>query len=129
MIGWRLFLTALVLGLSPTVVSAQFDDRPPFAWDVARAVLIDPTTYAPALISYEAGRSDWKTSQVLFAHGWLEKNPRYTVSGRANDMPVSYDEGTRRIRTTALVVLQYSVLNNVGVNVAERLLIRRYPER
>ena len=61
----RLFLIVVVLGLSPTVASAQVVDRPPFAWDVARAVLVDPTTYAPAVISYEAVRRDWKTSQPL----------------------------------------------------------------
>ena len=126
---WWTLLIAAVLGLLPAAVSAQGEGRRPFAWDVARAVLIDPTTYAPALISYEAVRHDWKTSQVLFAHGWLEQNPRFTVSGRPNDVPVSYDEGTRRIHTATLVVIQYSVLNNVSVGVAERLLIKRYPER
>ena len=127
---WRsLLIIAVALGLSPTVVSAQADDSRPFAWDVTRAVLMDPTTYAPALISHEAIRQDWKTSQVLFAYGWLEQNPRYTVSGRPNDVPVSYDEGTRRIRRTALVVMHYSVLNNMSVGVMERLLVERYPER
>jgi hypothetical protein len=126
---WRPFLIAAVLGLVPTVVAAQLEDRRPFAWDVARAVLIDPTTYAPALISYEALRQDWKTSQGLFASGWVEKNPRYTISGRPNDVPVSYNEGIRRIRRTTLVVLQYSVINNAAAGVAERLLIERHPDR
>ena len=66
------------------------------------------------VISYEAIQQDWKTSQVLFANGWVEQNPRFTVSGRANDVPVSYEEGTRRIRRAALTVLQYSAANNVG---------------
>jgi hypothetical protein len=96
---------------------------------VARAALIDPTTYAPALISYEAIRQDWKTSQVLFANGWLEENPRFTASGRPNDAPVGYDEGTSRIRRSALTILQYSALNNVSANVVERLLVARYPQR
>jgi hypothetical protein len=53
-------------------VLAQGDEARPLVWDVARAVLVDPSTYAPALISYEAIRQDWKTSQILFANGWLE---------------------------------------------------------
>ena len=126
---WRPFLIFAVLGLVPTVASAQLEDRRPFAWDVARAVLIDPTTYAPAIISYEALRQDWKASQRLFASGWVEKNPRYTISGRPNDVPVSYDEGIRRIRHTSLVVLQYSVINNAAAGVAERLLNERHPDR
>jgi hypothetical protein len=129
MSGWRGTLVAIVLVLVPGSVLGQSDERRPFAWDVARAVLIDPTTYAPAVISYEAMGRDWKTSQVLFAHGWLEKNPRFTRSGRADDTPVDYSEGANRIRGVALTVLQYSALNNVGVRVAERLLVARYPRR
>ena len=128
--AWRSTVAAVaMLGILPVSASAQAEERRPFAWDVARAVLIDPTTYAPALISHEAIRRDWKTSQVLFAKGWLEKNPRFTISGKANDVPVSYDEGTRRILRTALTLVQYSALNNVGAGVAERILVTRYPHR
>jgi hypothetical protein len=98
-------------------------------WDVTRAVLIDPTTYAPALIVNEAMGQDWKTSQVLFAHGWVEQNRDFTRSGLANDVPVTYHEGTRRIHSAALTVLGYSVVNNLGTASVERLLITRYPER
>src|SRR5688572_15871656 len=100
--AWRVaVVVTLALGLAPASALAQAEQRP-FAWDVARAALIDPTTYAPALISYHAIRQDWKTSQILFANGWLEQNPRFTLSGRVNDVPVSYHEGTKRIRTAAL---------------------------
>jgi hypothetical protein len=125
----RILIVAMLLGLAPVPAAAQEPEPRPFAWDVARAVLIDPTTYAPALISYEAIRQDWKTSQILFANGWVEQNPRYTVSGRANDLPISYEEGTRRIQGAALSVLQYSAANNVGIGVVERLLVARYPHR
>jgi hypothetical protein len=127
----RLFIAAMLLGLvpAPALAQAQAEAPRPFAWDVARAVLIDPTTYAPALISYEAIRQDWKTSQVLFANGWLEANPRFTVSGRPNDVPVSYAEGTRRIRGAALRMFQYSAVNNTSARVVERLLVARYPHR
>src|SRR5688500_16398291 len=100
----RVFMVSMLLGLAPFPAAAQAPESRPFAWDVARAVLIDPTTYAPALISPEAIRQDWKTSQILFANGWVEQNPPYTVSGRANDLPVSYEAGTRRIRGAALSV-------------------------
>ena len=133
MTALRVFVAAMWLGLAPASVFAQAlaqaETPRPLAWDVVRAVLIDPTTYAPALISYEAIRQDWKTSQVLFAHGWLEENPRFTVSGRPNDVPVSYGEGASRIRGAALTMLQYSAVNNVSANIAERLLVARYPHR
>jgi hypothetical protein len=118
-----------VLVLSPISVAAQAEERRPFAWAVARGVLLDPTTYAPALLSYESMRHDWKTSQVLFANGWVEQNARFTISGKTNDVPVSYREGMRRIRADGLTVLQSSVINNVGAQVAERLLVNRYPHR
>ena len=125
----RVFIAAIVLGLAPAWALAQVEESRPFAWDVARAVLIDPTTFAPAVISYVAIRQDWKTSQILFANGWLEQNPRFTISGRANDVPVNYDQGARRIRIAACGVLQYSAAHNIGVAVVERLLVSRYRHR
>jgi|SRR5687767_5170736 len=125
----RVFILATVLGFAPAWALAQAEQPRPFAWDVARAVLIDPTTYAPALISYESMRQDWKTSQVLFAHGWLEQNRRFTISGRANDVPVGYSEGTSRIRGAALTVLRDSAVNNLSAKIIERLLVARYPHR
>jgi hypothetical protein len=101
----------------------------PVGWDVARAVLLDPTTYVPAIVSNEAMMRDWKASQLLFAHGWLESNPRFTITGLPNDVPVSYDEGRRRIHHTSWRVLQYSALNNAVAGIGERLLISRYPHR
>jgi hypothetical protein len=125
----RIFVIAMALGLVPIVALAQAEEARPFAWDVARAVFVDPSTYAPALISYEAIREDWKTSQILFANGWLEQNPRFTLSGKPNDMPVDYDEGTKRIRIAALGVLQYSVVNNLSAQIVGRLLVARYPQQ
>lgn len=115
-----------VLLVAPPSIRAQ-EGAPAIVLDVARKVLIDPTTYAPAVISFEAMSQDWKTSQVLFDHGWLEANQRFTISGRPNDLPVTYDTGKRRIRSDALTVLQYSVVNNVAAAVGERLLMARYP--
>jgi hypothetical protein len=123
------FVVAIVLGFAPASSLAQTDEPRPFAWDVARAVVIDPTTYAPALISYKAIRSDWNTSQILFANGWLEQNPRFTITGRANDEPVNYDAGVARIRGAAFMVFQYSAANNAGARIVERLIVARYPHR
>ena len=101
----------------------------PLAWDIARAVLIDPTTYAPALVAHEAMTRDWRTSQVFFAHGWVERNPRFTTSGLPNDAPIGYDAGNRIIRRESLRLLQYSAINNAASGIAERLLTARYPSR
>jgi hypothetical protein len=127
--AFRAVLTAVVLVLASALASAQTEERRPFAWDVARAVLVDPTTYAPALISHESMRQDWNTSQVLFTHGWLEQNRRFTISGRANDVPLGYSEGMSRIRGAALTVLRDSAVNNLSTGIIERLLVARYPDR
>jgi hypothetical protein len=124
----RIAIVIVVLAFMPVVASAQLQETGrPVAWDVARAVLIDPTTYAPAVISYETIHWDWKTSQVLFAHGWVEANPRFTISGRPNDTPVTYVAGRRVIRGTALSILQYSVVNNLAAGISARVLASRYP--
>ena len=57
----------------------------------------------------------------------LKRIPRFTISGRPNDTPVSYREGRRMIRGTALTILQYSVVNNVSAGIGSRLLETRYP--
>ena len=129
MTGWRAAVIATALALAPVAAWGQAENGRPLIWDIARTVLIDPTTYAPAVISHEAIRWDWKTSQILFAYGWVEENPRFTISGRANDPPVSYATGNRIIRGVALSVFQRSVANNLAVGIGERVLTARYPER
>ena len=125
----RVLIVTMLLPLMSVSALAQAERPRGFAWDVARGVLIDPTTYAPTLISYAAIRQDWKTSQILFVNGWVERNPRFTISGRPNDLPVGYDEGNARIRGAAFGVLQYSAANNVGARIVERMLAARYPRR
>ena len=125
-----LVVSMLAVMLVPAHTAGQTPEPSrPFAWDVARAVLMDPTTYVPAIVSYEVMMKDWNSSQVLFAHGWLEVNPGFTSSGLTGDVPVSYDEGKRLIGRESLVILQYSALNNVAVGIGERLLIAKYPQR
>jgi hypothetical protein len=114
------------LVLASTAVMAQ-DSGSSLLADVAKRVVLDPTTYTPALVSHYATTRDWQTSQPFFAHGANEMNPGFTISGRPNDMPVSYDEGGRRILRDSLVKLQISAASNATGEVIERLLVTRYP--
>jgi hypothetical protein len=99
-----------------------------FLWDATKHTIFDPTTYAPAAFGYDATLRDWKTSQVLFRHGFLEHNPRFTISGLPNDVPVSYSEGNRRILSDGLTNLGLSFMSNFTSRIVERALMERYPE-
>jgi hypothetical protein len=114
--------------LAPSFVFAQSEGESSRGWDLAKSVLMDPTTYAPATLSYTAQRMDWNSSQPLFRAGWMERNERFTVSGQPNDRPLSYADGNSKIRRMALLHLQESVINNVAANVFERMLSDKYPE-
>jgi len=124
----RLFVTFLALAtLAAAPVSAQDEDRPSFVPDVVRKVVLDPTTYAPAIVAWSATRLDWQTSQIFFQNGMYEHNARFTVTGRADDVAIGYGAGNRRILTDALANMQLSLVNNVSAHAMERLLIARYP--
>jgi hypothetical protein len=114
--------------VAPSPASAQETTRGSIMWDVTKNVLRDPTTYAPAVMSYDSQRRDWVTSQVLFRQGWLEVNPHYTTSGLPNDVPLSYGDGNARIRNEALRYFAQSAFNNIGATIVERSLSARYPE-
>jgi hypothetical protein len=119
--------TALTL-LWTSFASAQ--DRPPssFVSDVVKGVVFDPTTYAPAMVTYGATRLDWGSSQVFFQLGFAEHNARYTVSGVSDSAAVSRRAGNRRIAADSLgVLLKVSLVHNVTERVIERVLIRQYP--
>ena len=124
----RVLIWAIAIALAPVCARAQDEPRP-VIWDVARDVLLDPTTYAPAAFAYTAQRLDWKSSQVFFEHGWAEQNPSFTMSGRRNDVPISDQAGKRVIRSKALSVLQVSAVNNLAAGIGERMLIARYPKQ
>lgn len=95
---------------------------------VFKSVVLDPTTYVPAAMTYGAMRLDWQSSQVFFQHGFVEHNSRYTVSGFGDSAAISHRVGNRRIATDSLaVLLQMSVIHNVTERVIERALARRYP--
>jgi hypothetical protein len=123
----RVVLLTLII-LTPAVASAQAETDSNLFWDVTRAVVFDPTTYAPATLAYTSMRMDWESSQTLFRNGWVEHNRMFTISGRANDLPVSFDDGNKKIRHMAVLHLQESILNNVATNVFERVLAEKYPQ-
>lgn len=125
MTRWVL-LTIVVL--MPAAASAQGDTDTNLFWDVTKAVVLDPTTYAPATLSYTSMKLDWNTSQPLFRNGWVEQNRRFTLSGRPNDRPLSFEDGNRKIRNMALLHLQESIINNAAANLFERVLANKYPQ-
>jgi len=92
-------------------------------------VLKDPTTYALPPIVYTAHRLDWDSSQKLFAHGYLEANPKFTLTGGIDDAPISHAAGNRRILRYSAATIGRSVLNNGICAVVERRLIDRAPQR
>jgi hypothetical protein len=107
---------------------AQNNDQPSPVGDVFKRVVFDPTTYAPAVITYGATMRDWNTSQPFFNNGYLERNARFTTSGLPNDRPISYQAGRQRILRDAFINLQVSLVNNVTDQVIERVLVTRYPQ-
>jgi hypothetical protein len=125
----RICLIAVAaIACQPIAAAAAYaQDRASIAWSVARQITFDPTTYAPAIISHTAERLDWKSSQVFFQHGYVERNPQFTISGRPDDVPIGYGAGNRIILGNALKDLGSSAINNAGVAVVERLLLARFP--
>ena len=121
-----LLLTVMVL--TPAIASAQSETESNIFWDVTKAVVFDPTTYAQATLSSTSMRMDWNSSQTLFRNGWVEQNHRFTISGRPNDIPVSFGDGNKRIRHMALLHLQESIINNTAANLFERVLAEKYPQ-
>lgn len=124
----RHWVLATILVLSPAIASAQSETDSSVFWDVTKGVIFDPTTYAPAVLSYTSMKMDWESSQPLFRNGWVERNHRFTISGRPNDLPISFADGNRQIRNMALLHLQESVINNAAANLFERVLADRYPQ-
>lgn len=92
-------------------------------------VVKDPTTYALPPIVYTAHRLDWDSSQKLFAHGYLEANPKFTLTGRVDDVPISHEAGKRRILRYSASMIGRSMLNNGICAIVERRLIEKAPHR
>jgi hypothetical protein len=128
------FLTVVMtFSVTAPAASAQTTDREPgpssFLVDLTKDIVFDPTTWAPASISFGATRLDWNSSQVFFRQGILERNPRFTVNGLSPGVPIGYGDGNRKILGDTLAILQMSVINNVSANLVERVLLKHHPER
>jgi hypothetical protein len=117
-----------LLCVASSKANAQEPEHSSFAGSMVKQVLLDPTTYAPSIIAYDATMRDWNTSQPFFRNGFMEHNSRFTISGRDNDFPVPYAEGKRRILADAAANLGMSALNNLTGRVFERMLTERFPE-
>lgn len=126
-------LPALTVDTQPSEIR-PIDARPvdggrrPLMADVFTRVLKDPTTYALPPIVYTAHRLDWDSSQKLFAHGYLEANPDFTLTGRVDDVPISHEAGKRRILRYSASMIGRSALNNGICALVERRLIERAPQ-
>jgi hypothetical protein len=124
----------LILALTSVALlwsaSASAQERKPssFVSTIVKTVARDPATYAPAVLKYETMRLDWESSQIFFQHGFVERNARYTVSGRANDVAISHAAGSRKIAMDSLMVFAQSVPASLAERATEQLLIRRYPQ-
>lgn len=101
---------------------------PSLTVEAVKQTLLDPTTYAPAGMLYVSSRLDWNSSQVFFAHGDMEENPRYTISGLPHDRPVSYAQGNKQLLSDALSVASVSAVNNVVAHFTVDAMAIRNPE-
>jgi hypothetical protein len=118
------FATAMLA--TPLTVSAQ-EPHSSFVTDVAKHVLLDPTTYVPAILAYDSTMRDWNSSQPFFQNGFVEHNPQFTDSGLPNDRAVSYEVGRQRILSDVVANMEMSAVNNLTDSVFEHVLIERYP--
>ena len=121
-------IVAAVVLFNAPFVSAQEDNRSSAFANVVKGVVVDPTTYAPALISYHATMKDWNTSQPFFQNGFVEHNARFTITGRPDDTPVSYTVGRTQIFKDAAAAFAVTAAQNATSRIVEQALLARYPE-
>lgn len=126
-------LPALTVDTQPSdirpIEARTIEGGRPLMAEVFARVLKDPTTYALPPIVYTAHRLDWDSSQKLFARGYLEANPDFTLTGRVDDVPISHEAGKRRILRYSASMIGRSALNNGICALIERRLIERAPHR
>ena len=125
--GTVLSLAMICGGAVSGLAAQEQDSSSSFVKDVIKQVVIDPTTYAPSAIAYDATIRDWKTSQPFFRSGFVEHNSRYTISGLPNDVPLHNRDGNRRIFVDAVATLGMSAAHNALERTIERGLLTRYP--
>ncbi len=116
--------TASTMSLS---AQAEQPEHARFVPAIVKSVALDPTTYAPGLITYGAMRLDWNSSQVFFRNGYVEQNADYTITGASNSASVSHGAGNLRIAADSVAILQLSLAHNVTARIFERAMAGRYP--
>jgi hypothetical protein len=119
-------ILTLVLASAP-FASAQDEKRSSAFADVVKGVVLDPTTYAPALIGYDATMRDWNTSQPFFRNGFVEHNQRFTVTGQPDDTALNYMVGRNQIFKDAVTAFGVTAVQNATSRVVERALLQKYP--
>jgi hypothetical protein len=118
----------VLLLAAPLAAQAETSPAPPVVKTIALKVALDPTTFAPAALAYAGQRMDWASSQPLFRMGYIEANPRFTISGRPNSIPISEADGYAKIRRQALTQLALSAARNAAVVAITEVAAARYPE-
>jgi hypothetical protein len=121
-------IVAAALLSNAQFVSAQDDKRSSMLTDTVRGVVVDPSTYAPSLISYHATMRDWNTSQPFFQNGYVEHNARFTITGQPDDRAVSYRVGRAQIFKDAAAALGMAAAQNATSRLVEHALLSRYPD-
>jgi hypothetical protein len=120
-------LAALLL---PSADAAAQDPPAPSSFgSIITTVVRDPSVYAPAAAKYASMQLDWTSSQIFFRHGFIERNKRFTVSGRWNDTPLSYGAGNRRVALHAGAMLGWWTAGNIAERTVEKILIDRFENR
>ncbi len=109
--------------------AAQDPATPSSFRSIVGSVVRDPSVYAPAAAKYTAMQLDWSSSQIFFRNGFLERNQRFTVSGRSVDRPVSYAAGNRRVAIQAGILLGWWATGNIAERTVEKLLRDRFDNR
>ena len=121
-----MIVTMLAMALSRAVYAQ--DREPSFVGHALKSTFLDPSTYAPAGLFYDATMRDWKTSQPFFRNGFVEHNSRFTRSGFSNDIPISYEDGRKQILIDSLVVLGVSAVHNFTERLIQHGLKNHFSE-
>jgi len=118
-----------LLRTTPAIAQEEPPPQPSAVVTILKSTVYDPSSYAPAVVKYTAMHLDWESSQIFFRHGFVERNPRYTVNGLTNDLPVAHGEGLQRLTVDSVRVLAHSVPQNLAERTIEHVLIRMFPSR
>ena len=130
----RTWATALIIGAltagtaAPALAQSEDGRIRSAVGSVLKSTFLDPTTYVPAILTYDSMLRDWNTSQPLFQQGMVEHNWRFTQSGLPDSTPLSYDAGRHQILMDSLMTFEMSAAHNLTSRIVERALLDKYPE-